>query len=114
MFPAPGRSTCVEVTQTLGSGRGQSRGPQPGQGQRKSQPFSGPRGLVLACVLGEAAQGRDPVPQPQPPPRTALSQLLILSLRPLGDKFSHIQVGSIPSLAKTPDGGEGGGGRRGW
>lgn len=29
----------------------------------------------------------------------------MLSLRPLEDKFSHIQVGSVPVLAKTPEGG---------
>ena len=73
-----------------------------GQGQRKSQA----RDLVLACALTKVIQGRDPAPQPPAPPRPALSQLLILSLRPLENKFSHNSSGqSTCPLPRAPDGG---------
>ena len=78
----------------------------PGQGQRKSQPFTGAQGPGPGLCLSEVVQGRDPAPGPQPPPRPALSQLLVLSLRSLEDKFSYIQVGSrTSSLPRAPDGG---------
>jgi hypothetical protein len=51
-----------------------------GQGQRK------PKG----CALAKVVQGRDPDPCPLPPFQASFISLLILSLRPLKDKFSHI------------------------
>lgn len=39
-----------------------------GQGQGKSQPFAGPRALVLACVLGEVSRAGIQSPSPSPLP----------------------------------------------